>query len=387
MATTRDLPQHIGRWIAWPGYVWLALMMYVTITVLLAEPLRLLVARRGTSRRISGGARAEALPQKVSAGVPESGRRTPQRDMPGGEGERLTEGRAPSDGPTRRVVLARATAITAGAVATSLVGHGMHTALGSPRLAHVRVPLARLGRRADGFRIAVVSDIHLGPILGERHTERIVEIVNRAAPDAVAIVGDLVDGGVEHLGRAAAPLRHLTSRHGSYFVTGNHEYKSGAEPWIEEISELGIRVLRNERLELPAFDLAGVNDLTGTDHGDGPDYEAALSDRAPERAVVLLAHQPVMVHEAARRGVDLQLSGHTHGGQMAPLGPSPPCSNPRSPACTRSTAPSSTSAAAQASGDLRSGSARHPTSPSSNCRAETGSSLFRTHLRGIPQCA
>ncbi|MCX4474854.1 metallophosphoesterase [Streptomyces cellulosae] len=320
MATTRDLPQHIGRWIAWPGYVWLALMMYVTITVLLAEPLRLLVARRGTSRRISGGARAEALPQKVSAGVPESGRRTPQRDMPGGEGERLTEGRAPSDGPTRRVVLARATAITAGAVATSLVGHGMHTALGSPRLAHVRVPLARLGRRADGFRIAVVSDIHLGPILGERHTERIVEIVNRAAPDAVAIVGDLVDGGVEHLGRAAAPLRHLTSRHGSYFVTGNHEYKSGAEPWIEEISELGIRVLRNERLELPAFDLAGVNDLTGTDHGDGPDYEAALSDRAPERAVVLLAHQPVMVHEAARRGVDLQLSGHTHGGQMAPLG-------------------------------------------------------------------
>lgn len=320
MVTTRDLPQHIGRWIAWPGYVWLALMMYVTITLLLAEPLRLLAARGGKPRRASGGACAEALPQKVSAGVTESGRRTPQRDMPGDEGERLAEGRAPSDGPTRRVVLARATAITAGAVATSLVGHGMHTALGSPRLAHVRVPLARLARQADGFRIAVVSDIHLGPILGVRHTERIVEIVNRAAPDAVAIVGDLVDGSVDHLGRAAAPLRHLTSRYGSYFVTGNHEYKSGAEPWIEEIGELGIRVLRNERLELPAFDLSGVNDLTGSDHGDGPDYEAALSDRDPGRAVVLLAHQPVMVHEAARHGVDLQLSGHTHGGQMAPLG-------------------------------------------------------------------
>jgi predicted MPP superfamily phosphohydrolase len=329
MATTRDLPQHIGRWIAWPGYVWLALMMYVTITLLLAEPLRLLIARGGTSRRdgrgARRGARAEALPQKVFAGVTEPERRMSPHDMPmpGDEGVRRAEGRAPSDGParpTRRVVLARATAVTAGAVATSLVGHGMHTALGPPRLAHVRVPLARLGRRADGFRVAVVSDIHLGPILGERHTERIVEIVNRAAPDAVAIVGDLVDGSVDHLGRAAAPLRHLNSRYGSYFVTGNHEYKSGAEPWIEEIGDLGVRVLRNERVELPAFDLAGVNDLTGTDHGDGPDYEAALSDRDPERAVVLLAHQPVMVHEAARRGVDLQLSGHTHGGQLAPLG-------------------------------------------------------------------
>lgn len=327
MATTRDLPQHIGRWIAWPGYVWLALTMYATITLLLAEPLRLLAARGGKSRRTSGGARAEALPRNVPAGETGSGRRTPQRDMPGDEPgdeeERLAESRTPSKGlarPTRRVVLARATAVTAGAVAASLVGHGMRTALGSPRLAHVRIPLARLGRQADGFRIAVVGDIHLGPILGERHTERIVEIVNRAAPDAVAIVGDLVDGSVDHLGRAAAPLRHLNSRYGSYFVTGNHEYKSGAEPWIEEIGDLGIRVLRNARLELPAFDLAGVNDLTGTDHGDGPDYEAALSDRDPGRAVVLLAHQPVMVREAARRGVDLQLSGHTHGGQMAPLG-------------------------------------------------------------------
>ncbi|GLP65822.1 membrane protein [Streptomyces sp. TUS-ST3] len=327
MATTRDLPQHIGRWIAWPGYVWLALLMYVTITLLLAEPLRLLIWRGGTSGRTADGARTEARTQKVLAGVTEPGRGTPHDDvpgdMPGDEREHPAEGRAPTAGParpTRRAVLARATAVTAGAAATSLVGHGMRTALGPPRLAHVRVPLARLGRRADGFRVAVVSDIHLGPILGERHTQRIVEIVNRAAPDAVAIVGDLVDGSVGHLGRAAAPLRHLKSRYGSYFVTGNHEYKSGAEPWIEEISDLGVRVLRNERVELPAFDLAGVNDLTGAEHGDGPDYEAALSDRDPERAVVLLAHQPVMVHEAARRGVDLQLSGHTHGGQLAPLG-------------------------------------------------------------------
>ncbi|MFE4425067.1 metallophosphoesterase [Streptomyces sp. NPDC056817] len=161
--------------------------------------------------------------------------------------------------------------------------------------------------------------MHLGPLLGEAHTRRIVDIINRTSPDAVAVVGDLVDGTVEHLGRAAAPLRHLTSRHGTFFVTGNHEYKSGAEPWIDELRELGVRPLRNERQELPAFALAGVNDITGEEHGDGPDYDAALSGRDPSRATVLLAHQPVMVTEAARRGVDLQLSGHTHGGQMTPL--------------------------------------------------------------------
>jgi predicted MPP superfamily phosphohydrolase len=100
-------------------------------------------------------------------------------------------------------------------------------------------------------------------------------------------------------------------------VTGNHEYYSGFQPWIDEVARLGVRPLRNERLELGALDLAGVNDLGGVQYGDGPDFAKALGDRG--RPVVLLAHQPVVARDAAKFGVDLQLSGHTHGGQMVPF--------------------------------------------------------------------
>ncbi|WP_461028147.1 metallophosphoesterase, partial [Streptomyces sparsus] len=213
----------------------------------------------------------------------------------------------------------RAAAVTAGAVAAGTVGYGTWGVLGAgPKVKRVRVPLAKLPRAADGYRIAVVSDIHLGPILGRAHTQRIVDLINRTGSDAIAVVGDLVDGSVEHLGNAAAPLAQLSARDGSYFVTGNHEYFSGAEEWVDHVRELGLRPMANERTELRHFDLAGVNDVAGEDYGDGPDLEAALGDRDTSRASVLLAHQPVVIHDAARMGVDLQLSGHTHGGQMWP---------------------------------------------------------------------
>jgi len=102
-------------------------------------------------------------------------------------------------------------------------------------------------------------------------------------------------------------------------VTGNHEYISGAEQWTEHVQELGLKLLANTRVELPGFDLAGVNDLRGEGYDDGPDFARALGDRDRTRAAVLLAHQPAAVHEAVRHGVDLQLSGHTHGGQLWPF--------------------------------------------------------------------
>jgi uncharacterized protein len=202
------------------------------------------------------------------------------------------------------------------------VGYGMATALGGPRITPVTVSLARLPAGLDGLRIAVVSDIHLGPLLGRAHTERIVRVINEQQVDLVTIVGDLVDGSVDELGEAAAPLRDLTSTHGSFFVTGNHEYYSGAAAWVDELARLGVNPLVNERVEIRAaggvLDLAGVNDVTA-DEADAPDLARALDGRDTSRPVVLLAHQPIQVQESADRGVDLQLSGHTHGGQLFPF--------------------------------------------------------------------
>jgi predicted MPP superfamily phosphohydrolase len=133
----------------------------------------------------------------------------------------------------------------------------------------------------------------------------------------------MVDGTVEELGRFAEPLRDIRSRHGAFFVTGNHEYYSGFAPWVDEVARLGVRPLRNERLEVATrggvFDLAGVNDLGGAEFGDAPDFDHALGDRDTSRPVVLMAHQPIVARDAARYGVDLQVSGHTHGGQMIPF--------------------------------------------------------------------
>ncbi|MFE1575481.1 metallophosphoesterase [Streptomyces fradiae] len=222
-------------------------------------------------------------------------------------------------GMARRRFVSRVLAGTAVAVAAGTVAGGTHSVLRGPTVKRVTVPLAKLPRSAHGYRIAVVSDVHLGPTLGRAHAQRIVDAVNSTQPDLVAVVGDLVDGSVENLGPAAEPLARFRARHGSFFVTGNHEYFSGAEQWVDEVRDLGMRPLRNERVEIASgFDLAGVNDVAGENYGDGPDFARALGDRDRARAAVLLAHQPVVVHDAVRYGVDLQLSGHTHGGQMWP---------------------------------------------------------------------
>jgi predicted MPP superfamily phosphohydrolase len=141
----------------------------------------------------------------------------------------------------------------------------------------------------------------------------------------VVVTGDLVDGSVDRLRHAVAPLVELKARHGCFFVTGNHEYYSGAVAWCRHLTTLGLRVLRNERVEIGrdgcVFDLAGIDDYSahGFGHGHGADLARAVEGRDRSRALVLLAHQPRAVAEAQRHGVDLQLSGHTHGGQIWPF--------------------------------------------------------------------
>jgi predicted MPP superfamily phosphohydrolase len=313
-------------WVAW-GFLWLALMFYLFVTLLVLEiPMlaaRLWLRRR---RRTATPTVIELAPERVLVAAASEPQTDPDTVDAGTPTLPPVVGAPVADhDPSRRLLLARGAAIFAGLTAVSITGYGIRTALGPPRLDRVQIPLAKLPRGMDGFRIAVVSDIHLGPLAGRAHAERVVAAVNRVDADVVAVVGDLVDGTVAELGRAAAALRDLRSRRGNYFVTGNHEYYSGVAEWLEELPRLGLRVLQNERLEIDGLDLAGVNDLAAGDMGArgepavGPDFEAALGDRDPARPVVLMAHQPVQVHDAARYGVDLQLSGHTHGGQMVPF--------------------------------------------------------------------
>ncbi|MDT0543861.1 MULTISPECIES: metallophosphoesterase [Streptomyces] len=316
-------PFALQQALAWPGYLWLALVLYLMLALLVGEAVRPLLRRwleRRDAARLAQSAEplaalpAERSPVAVRAGT-EADTDTVTETVTEADTEIATVATPP---PSRRLFVARTVAVGAATVAAGTVGYGTYSVLRGPRLKRVTVPLAKLPRQAHGFRIAVVSDIHLGPILGRAHTRRIVETINRTNPDMIAVVGDLVDGSVADLGPAAEPLRELRARHGSYFVTGNHEYFSGAAQWVDHVRELGLRPLENQRTELGGFDLAGVNDVAGEDEGEGPDFKAALGDRDPARACVLLAHQPVVIHDAVDHGVDLQLSGHTHGGQMWP---------------------------------------------------------------------
>ncbi len=227
--------------------------------------------------------------------------------------------------PERRTVLRRMLAGVASVVAFSAAGVALTEALRRTRVVEVTVPLKRLPRALDGFTIVQMSDIHVGPTIGRPFIEGLVARVNTLSADLVAITGDLVDGSVERIGHAVSPLAGLQSRHGTFFVTGNHEYYSGAEAWVEALSGMNVRVLRNERVVIEhagaSFDLAGVDDWKseGLAPGHGADLARALTGYDRSRELVLLAHQPRQATEAAALGVGLQLSGHTHGGQLWPF--------------------------------------------------------------------
>ncbi|WP_436537166.1 metallophosphoesterase [Actinoplanes sp. HUAS TT8] len=357
------------KWLAWPGYLWIALMFYLLISLIVLEIPRLVVrltwARNGRTESIAeapgsrsraadgelqpagsvpaaAGGDANAVATEAGDGTstaasesatarddaggdvagPSSGMAAQGGDAAGPGGGTAAQGgdaAGPGGGRERRLLLARGAAIFAGLTAAGVTGYGIRTATGAPRIDRVQIPIAKLPRGMDGTRLAVVSDIHLGPLTGIGHAQRITRVINSVNADVVCVVGDLVDGTVAELGRLAEPLRGIESRRGAYFVTGNHEYYSGYEPWIGEVTELGLRPLRNERVEIDGLDLAGVNDLGGEAYGDPADFGRALGDRDRNRPVVLMAHQPLAAHDAAPYGVDLQVSGHTHGGQMAPF--------------------------------------------------------------------
>nr|WP_255809250.1 metallophosphoesterase [Achromobacter sp. ACRQX] len=223
--------------------------------------------------------------------------------------------------------LRRASAWTV--IGLSLAGSlaGFYNARRRARVVDVDVPIAGLPQDLDGFTIVQISDIHVGPTIKRRYVQAIVDAVNEQLPDMIAITGDVVDGSVEQLAAQARPLGDLRAPFGVYLVTGNHEYYSGAGPWIAEFRRLGLRVLLNEHAVIHPSGLpvvvAGVTDFSAGafDPQQRSNPRAALAN-APADAFprILLAHQPRSAAAAEPAGYTLQLSGHTHGGQFFPWG-------------------------------------------------------------------
>lgn len=268
------LARPLARFLGWPGAVWMGLWFLATALLGLSDLVFWLAGLVGA-------------------------------DWPGGV-------------PADRI---RAAAVAGVVLLAS--GLGMAGALSAPRLVRVSLALPRWPAALDGYRIAFVCDLHVGALRGRRFLEPIVDRVLALDADLVALGGDLVDGPVGKRADEVASLARLTAPDGVRMCTGNHEFISGGQPWLDHLAGLGISILANERVTIDRdgarFDLAGVHDHSGRWFGYPEDLDAALAGRDPELPVILLAHDPSSWRAASEAGVDLQLSGHTHGGQVWPF--------------------------------------------------------------------
>ncbi|MEO1337708.1 MAG: metallophosphoesterase, partial [Myxococcota bacterium] len=226
--------------------------------------------------------------------------------------------------PSRRAMIARSTAQAATAMTAGIVATATRSGLAEVEVKEVEVKMPRWPRQLSGLTVVQMSDIHVGALIGKGFIDAIVEKANAQKPDVICITGDLVDGSVEMLRAHVAPLAKLKARYGVFFVTGNHEYYSGAKSWIAHLGTLGIQVMRNGFTTVgdsAKFDIAGVDDHSAgrfyRDHGVFP--ERIADGRDPDRPLLLMAHQPRSIERVQDLKPDLVLSGHTHGGQLWPL--------------------------------------------------------------------
>jgi predicted MPP superfamily phosphohydrolase len=281
MMAWRTLPRHIAIPVSWVGYVWMGSMFLLLVLLWGGELARWSWVKYASLASVNGG-RREFLAQLLAGGV--------------------------------------------GAFGFALSGWGVWSAIRPVEVKRVPILLKKLPESLNGLRIVQLTDMHVGLTIGRDFVDDIVRKVNALEADIVAITGDLIDGSVEDLGHAVAPLAEIRAKLGTFFVTGNHEYYSGADSWLAFLREMGIRVLRNEHVELmkdgEAIHIAGVDDWTAHQFGNGhgANMASAMEGRDSSKPVVLLAHQPVQFDEAQAHGVDLQISGHTHGGQIFPFG-------------------------------------------------------------------
>ncbi|MFI1990331.1 metallophosphoesterase [Actinoplanes sp. NPDC020271] len=211
-------------------------------------------------------------------------------------------------------------------VSAVLLLWGHREAMRVSRVRRIDVTIPRLGRGLDGLRVVLITDTHYGPIDRSRWSRGVVDVINSLEPDVVAHTGDIADGEVPERISQASPLGDVRASMARVYVTGNHEYMSGAQGWVEYMSSLGWEALHNRHLIVSrggdSLVVAGVDDRTAASSGvpgHHMDHEAALAGTDPDLPVLLLAHQPQQITGAVAHGIDLQLSGHTHGGQMWPF--------------------------------------------------------------------
>lgn len=227
--------------------------------------------------------------------------------------------------PTDAVDMERRVLLTLGVLTVGSTVLGIGQAHAEPNVKEVKVPIKDLPEQFEGFRIAQISDLHVGPTIGRRFAQTVVNRVNFLDADIVALTGDFTDGHVKDLKNDIAPIAELKSKYGVYYVTGNHEYYWDAVGWVEEFEKMGAKPLINkhEKLNVGGAEIAlgGVSDYSTRNYG-------ALHASSPKKAFdgvpesmtkILLAHQPNSYEEAYKAGVDLQLSGHTHAGQYFPF--------------------------------------------------------------------
>lgn len=224
--------------------------------------------------------------------------------------------------PLRARVVAVAVLVTV----VVLLAWGHHEAMRVPRVREVDVPMPRLGPGLDGLRVVMITDTHYGPINRAQWSAAVIDRVNDLHADVVCHVGDVADGTVAVRLEQAAPLERVRATSARVYVTGNHEYFSEAQGWLDYFQRIGWDVLHNKHITVArggdTLVIAGVDDRTARAsglEGHGADLGAALAGADPQLPVLLLAHQPKQIPAAVEAGVDLQISGHTHGGQIWPF--------------------------------------------------------------------
>ena len=270
--------------VAWPGYIWLGLMLLLFASLVATDLIRLVFV---LGRTVSG---------------------IPRLD------------------PATRLMLVRLLAATVVAVSAVVGTYSIFQGLRDPVVRELRIAVPGLPPALAGTTIVQLTDLHIGATKSRNFAKDIVSRTNALAPDIIVITGDLVEGRFGSGREDTLPLAGLRARLGVFMVTGNHEYYSGLREWLPELQRLGIRVLRNQHVVIDAdkdggWELAGIEDWNGAsiEPDGGPDLARALAGHDPSRAVILLSHQPRAIYPAARAGVGLVLSGHTHGGQIWPF--------------------------------------------------------------------